>query len=290
MRAITEKAHEVQPMLGRDAVKTNGVKPGRKSRKGYFASKKRFVQISVLIIFLFVFATGCSAVAEAAEEGSALAGLLGNRSESIDIVILLTILSILPSILIMLTSFTRIIIVLSLVRNGMGMQQMPPNQVLIGLALFLTFFVMSPVLDEIKVNAYEPYVAEEINGEEAIELGAKPLRAFMMRQTQGKDTVFFYNLAMANVEEPPIIESADDIPMRVVIPAFITSEIKRGFEIGFYIYIPFIVIDMIVSSTLMAMGMMMLPPIVISLPFKILLFVMVDGWTLTVKMLVESFL
>ncbi|HWR21892.1 MAG TPA: flagellar type III secretion system pore protein FliP [Feifaniaceae bacterium] len=230
---------------------------------------------------------GCSALssADTSSANGPFGGLLGDRSESIDILLLLTILSVLPSILIMLTCFTRIIIVLSLVRNGMGLQQMPPNQVLIGLALFLTLFIMSPIVDEIKVEAYEPYVSGAITQEVAVERAMEPVREFMFKQTYKSDLKFFLSAS----GQPDTVETLETIPNTTLIPAFITSEIKHGFEIGFYIYIPFIVIDMVVASTLMAMGMMMLPPVIISLPFKLLLFVMVDGWTLTVKSLVSSF-
>ncbi|MEA5058904.1 MAG: flagellar type III secretion system pore protein FliP [Candidatus Pelethousia sp.] len=219
---------------------------------------------------------------------SQLVSMLGSRSQSVQIVGLLTILSLAPSILIMLTSFVRVIMVLSFTRNALGLQQMPPNQVLVGLALFLTLFIMGPVVDEIKTEAYIPYIAEQITLEEAVDRGAVPVRGFMLRQTRSADLAMFCSFAG---EEPPATEEETrKVPMRTLIPAFLTSELKRSFEIGFFIYIPFIVIDMIVASTLMAMGMMMLPPIVISLPFKVLLFVVVDGWTLTMQTLVSGFL
>ena len=199
----------------------------------------------------------------------------------------MTVLTILPSILIMLTGFTRIIIVLSLIRNGLGLQQMPPNQVLIGLALFLTFFVMSPVIDDINKNAYQPYVKEQISQEQAVTNAMKPIRAFMLKQTYKTDLEFFVSASPNDKDKQ--LKNVEDVSTSTLIPAFITSELKRGFQIGFFIYIPFIVIDMIVASTLMSMGMMMLPPIVISLPFKLLLFVIVDGWTLTIKTLLASF-
>jgi flagellar biosynthetic protein FliP len=209
---------------------------------------------------------------------------IADNAASIQILILLTILSLAPSILIMMTGFTRIIIVLSFVRNALGLQQMPPNQVMIGLSLFLTFFIMSPVVSEINENAYQPYVQSQITQNEAMERAAKPIRNFMLKQTYPKDLNMFLSLA-----EKPVPETYDEIETRLIIPAFITSELKRAFQMGFFIFIPFIVIDMVVSSTLMAMGMMMLPPSMISLPFKVLLFVMVDGWGLTIKTLVSSF-
>ena len=214
----------------------------------------------------------------------ALITLPTDRSSTVQILLMLTILSLAPSILIMLTGFTRIIIVLSFVRNAIGVQQMPPNQVLIGLALFLTFFVMSPVITQINEKAYKPYVAGQIDQQTAMDNAMQPLREFMLRQTYTKDLDMFSQLAK--------LDNVTDVtkaPNTVIIPAFITSEIKRAFEIGFFIFIPFIVIDMIVSSTLMSMGMMMLPPTAISLPFKILLFVLVDGWGLTIKTLIVSF-
>lgn len=239
----------------------------------------------VAICLLMILLTSCSSVKDTSSDSGMLGGLLGDRSETIDILLLLTVLSVLPSILIMLTCFPRIIIVLSLTRNGLGMQQMPPNQVLVGLALFLTFFIMSPVISEIETNAYQPYIEGKIDEDEAIELAMEPVRVFMLKQTYKDDLSFFVSIS----EEDKDVERIEDVSNTVLIPSFITSEIKRGFQIGFFIYIPFIVIDMIVASTLMAMGMMMLPPIVISLPFKLLLFVLVDGWMLTVKTLISSF-
>lgn len=206
------------------------------------------------------------------------------RIEALDILLLLTILALLPSILIMMTSFTRIIIVLSLLRNAMGLQQTPPNQVLIGLALFLSLFIMSPVISTIEQVAYTPYVEGSITQEEAIEKASVPLKEFMLKQTYRTDLNLFRTLAE---QERP--ETYEELSMTVVIPAFITSELKRGFTMGFFLYIPFLVIDMVVASTLMSMGMIMLSPVTISMPFKILLFVLVDGWGMTVKTLIASF-
>ena len=256
--------------------------------------KMKIVLAVVLCLALVFLMAGCSAISNetdtltgmrADDDNSVLGGLLGNRSETVDIVLLLTILSLLPSILIMLTCFPRIIIVLSLIRNGLGLQQMPPNQVLIGLALFLTFFVMSPVIDDINVNAYQPYIENKITDDEAFERAMEPVREFMMEQTYKSDLDYFVSVSGADKD----IENIEDVSNTALIPAFITSEIKRGFQIGFLLYIPFIVLDMIVASVLMSMGMMMLPPIVISLPFKVLLFVLVDGWMLTVQTLISSF-
>lgn len=203
---------------------------------------------------------------------------------SLQILALLTVLSLAPAILIMMTAFTRIIVVLSFVRNALSTQQMPPNQVLIGLALFLTFFIMAPVWSDINQNALQPYLVGEISQYEAFRSAEKPLREFMIAQTREKDLALFVNLAKA-----PRPETQDDIPTYVLIPAFAISELKTAFEIGFMIFIPFIVIDMVVASTLMSMGMLMLPPMMISLPFKILLFVMVDGWHLVINSLIKSF-
>lgn len=203
---------------------------------------------------------------------------------SLQIMLMLTILTLAPAILIMMTSFTRIIVVLSFVRSALATQQMPPNQVLIGLAMFLTFFTMSPYFSEMNDKALQPYMAGAITQEQAMNEGIKPLRTFMMKQTRENDLALFVNLSKEKRPETP-----DDVPTMTVIPAFIISELKTAFQIGFMIYIPFIVIDMVVASTLMSMGMMMVPPSMISLPFKILLFVLVDGWHLIVKSLVASF-
>lgn len=259
--------------------------PAQEKGKSRRTKLKRAMVLFTIVILMLLF-TGCSALEGiSSAEGGGLENLLGGRSETVNILLLLTVLTLLPSILIMLTGFTRIIIVLSLVRNGLGLQQMPPNQVLIGLALFLTFFVMSPVINEIDVNAYQPYIQEQIDLDEAAERAMEPIREFMLKQTYKSDLQFFINAA----GEKDTVKEVSDVSNTALIPAFITSEIKRGFQIGFFIYIPFIVVDMIVSSTLMSMGMMMLPPIVISLPFKLLLFVLVDGWTLTVQTLLTSF-
>lgn len=260
-----------KPQRGKDHRKT-----GRTKR----------IWLLVTVIMVAVLLCGCTALkGDTSSSNGPFGGLLGDRTESLDILLLLTIMSVLPSILIMLTSFTRTIIVLSLVRNGMGLQQMPPNQVLIGLALFLTLFIMSPIVDQIKTEAYEPYVKGVITQETAVERAMDPVREFMFKQTYKSDLKFFLSAS----GQPDTVESLESIPNTTLIPAFITSEIKHGFEIGFFIYIPFIVIDMVVASTLMAMGMMMLPPAMISMPFKILLFVLVDGWHLLARSLALSF-
>jgi flagellar biosynthetic protein FliP len=205
-------------------------------------------------------------------------------ASSIEILVLLTILTIAPSILIMTTSFARIIIILSFLRKALSTQTTPPNQVLVGLALFLTFFIMAPTFDAINENAIKPYTNGEISFEEATDNAVKPLRKFMFKQTRQKDLALFLNIIG---EEVP--KSIDDIPTKALIPAFIISELKTGFSVGFLLFIPFIVVDMVVASTLMSMGMMMLPPVMISLPFKILLFIMIDGWNLIIKHILLGF-
>ena len=215
--------------------------------------------------------------------GDIVTTLFGESTQTVDIIILLTILTLLPSILLMLTGFTRIVIVLSFVRNSLGMQQSPPNQVLIGLALFLTFFVMSPVFTKVYDEAYVPFTNQEITQDEFIANAMAPTRDFMRAQIKDTDLNFFISLSRETFDD---IES---VPDRILIPAFMTGEIKHAFFLGFMIYIPFVVVDMIVASTLMAMGMMMLPPAMISLPFKVLMFVMVDGWQLVIGSLMQSF-
>ncbi|MCM3400801.1 flagellar type III secretion system pore protein FliP [Cytobacillus oceanisediminis] len=207
-----------------------------------------------------------------------------NVSTSVKLFLLLTVLSLAPSILILMTCFTRIIIVLSFVRTALATQQMPPNQVLIGLSLFLTFFIMAPTIQEVNEQALTPLFNEEINLEEAYEKASIPFKEFMSAHTRQKDLALF--LQYSGAEAPSSIE---DIPLTSLVPAFAISEIKTAFQIGFMIFIPFLVIDMVVASVLMSMGMMMLPPVMISLPFKILLFVLVDGWYLVVKSLLQSF-
>jgi flagellar biosynthetic protein FliP len=205
-------------------------------------------------------------------------------ASGVQILLLLTVLTLAPSLLIMLTSFTRTIIVLSLLRNAIGVPQLPPNQVLIGLSLFLTFFVMAPTWNQINQNAVQPFMAGEIRQAEAFDRAVVPVREFMLKQTRERDLALFVSLA--KLERP---RTADDIPTYVVVPSFVISELKTAFQMGFLIFVPFLVIDIVISSTLMSMGMMMLPPVLISLPFKLLLFVMVDGWHLIVRSLVLSF-
>jgi flagellar biosynthesis protein FliP len=212
------------------------------------------------------------------------AGEPSTLSTALQIMFLLTVLTLAPSILILMTSFSRFVIVLSFLRQAMGTQQTPPTQVLIGLALFLTFFVMSPVLTEINDKALQPYLNEEITQGKALELAQTPIKTFMLKQTREKDLALFINMDQG--KRP---ETLDDVNLQAVVPAFVISELKTAFQIGFLIYIPFLILDMVVASILLSMGMMMLPPVLISLPFKLMLFVMVDGWHLTVGSLVKSF-
>ena len=205
---------------------------------------------------------------------------------TLQILIMLTILSLAPSILIMVTSFTRIVVVFHYLRTALGTQTTPPNQVIVGLALFITIAIMSPVFTEVNTKAIKPYTAGKIKQEQAIEKGLSPLREFMLKQTREKDLKLFMDLNKKSADD---IKDYDDIPITIVIPAFIISELRAAFIIGFLIYLPFIVIDMVVASTLMSMGMMMLPPTTISLPFKLLLFVLADGWNLVIGQLVNSF-
>jgi flagellar biosynthetic protein FliP len=200
------------------------------------------------------------------------------------IIAMLTVLTIAPAILLMMTAFTRILVVLSFVRQALGTMTMPPNQVIVGLSLFLTMFIMAPVWDVIKEKAYDPYVNKAITQDQALEELMKPMRKFMLAQTRESDLGMFYSIT--GKEQP---KDASEVPMSLLLPAFMVSELKTAFQIGFLIYIPFLIIDMVISSVLMAMGMMMLPPTVVSLPFKLILFVLVDGWALIVENLVKSF-
>ena len=208
----------------------------------------------------------------------------GEVSVLIQILFFLTILSLAPALLIMMTCFTRLVVVFSFLRNALGIHQMPPNQILIGLALFLTFFIMTPVYQSVRENAWVPYVEKKISQEKAMEEALKPVRAFMLKQTREKDLALF--VSIAKIPKP---KSMEDLPTTVILPAFMISELKTAFQIGFILFLPFLVIDMVVASILLSMGMMMLPPVMISMPFKILLFVMVDGWYLVVGSLVKSF-
>lgn len=217
----------------------------------------------------------------------ALGDISGNGAPmalSLQILILMSLLTVLPSLILMMTSFTRIIIVLSLLRQALGLQQTPPNQVLVGLALFLSIFVMRPTIDAVNAQAFQPYGANQITIEEAIGRSGKIFHVFMAKQTRESDLRMFSGLA-----EAPEYKSVNDVPFTILLPAFVTSELKTAFQIGFMIFLPFLIIDLVVASTLMSLGMMMLSPTIISMPFKLLLFVMVDGWALTMGSLAGSF-
>ena len=217
----------------------------------------------------------------------ALINVNGENVQSLQIILMLTLVSLLPSAVVMMTSFTRYIISFSFLRSALGLQQNPPNMVLIGVALFLTLFTMSPVITQIQTTAYEPYVAEEISQEEFIARAEVPLKEFMIDQTEPSSMDLFCDLA--GVDTPANTDEAAELPLRILVPAFMTSELKRAFLIGFYLYIPFVLIDVVVSSTLMAMGMIMLPPSMISMPFKLLLFIALNGWELLFSALVQGF-
>ncbi|CAH0273483.1 flagellar type III secretion system pore protein FliP [Erwinia aphidicola] len=210
----------------------------------------------------------------------------GGQSWSLPVqtLVFITSLTFLPAILLMMTSFTRIIIVFGLLRNALGTPSAPPNQVLLGLSLFLTFFIMGPVFDKIYTDAYLPFSEDKISMQEAIDKGAQPLREFMLRQTREADLALFARLA-----NTPPIAGPEAVPMRILLPAYVTSELKTAFQIGFTVFIPFLIIDLVVASVLMALGMMMVPPATISLPFKLMLFVLVDGWQLLIGSLAQSF-
>lgn len=210
----------------------------------------------------------------------------GQGSDVVKMIIIMTMISLAPFILLMMTCFTRIIIVFSFLRNAMGLQQSPPNQVLIGLALFITFFIMQPVFSQVNETALQPYNDGQIETEEFLDRAAVPMKEFMLKQTSANEVELFKNLSAS--EEISALEGTD-LPLHIVVPAFMTSELKRAFLIGFLLFIPFLVIDLIVASTLMSMGMIMLPPVMISLPFKIMLFVVVDGWGLLIKTLVMTY-
>lgn len=234
--------------------------------------------VATVVIVLLIIPMSASA------KGTVNVDVNGNGMETVEIIIMLTMIALAPAILILTTCFTRIIIVLSFLRSALGLQQTPPNQVLIGIALFLSLFIMSPVLKEIDKTAYKPYKEEKITQEQFLNKAKVPLKEFMLKQTKTKDLNLFVEMSKTKDVDKPT-----DLPMTVVIPSFVTSELKRAFIIGFLLYIPFLIIDMIVSSTLMSMGMIMLPPATIAMPFKLLLFVLVDGWGLLFKSLAASF-
>jgi flagellar biosynthetic protein FliP len=249
-------------------------------------SRRRAATLATAAL-LAALASGCVAAdgtATMPDVGIGPSGTPSGAANGVQLLVLLTVLSIAPALLIMVTSFTRTILVLSLVRNAIGVPQLPPNQVLLGLAFLLTVFVMAPVWKVVNTEALQPYLAGELPQSEALRKAEAPVRKFMLAQTRESDLTLFVNLSK---EERP--NTVDDVPTYVVIPAFLVSELKTAFLMGFIIFVPFLVIDIVVSSALLAMGMMMLPPVVVSLPFKILLFVLVDGWGLIVGSLVSSF-
>ncbi len=267
----------------------------RESRLGVAAGGNARRRIPFLVALLVVAATlallAPPATAQPAPAGGATLPLLigqgaGGTSYSVPVQTLLffTALSFLPAVLLLMTSFTRIVIVLSLLRQALGTQAAPPNQVVIGLSLFLTFFVMGPTLDKVYADAYAPYAKNEIAFEEALKRGESPVREFMMKQTRQADVMLFARLARVD----PAVKIAD-VPFKVLVPAFVTSELKSAFQIGFLVFIPFLIIDMIVASVLMSLGMMMLSPVLIALPFKLMLFVLADGWNLLLGSLAASF-
>jgi len=238
----------------------------------------------LVFLLLFLVLTPLSAIAANGIEAITIAGDGKSYSVTLQILAVMTVLTVLPSLLIMMTSFTRIIIVLSILRQAMGTPQTPSNQILLGLALFLTFFIMSPVFEKANNEALQPYLNDQIAADVAITKAIEPFRAFMLRQTRNDDLEMFARISGAE----PMTE-ASDVPMSLLLPAFVTSELKTAFQIGFMIFIPFLIIDMVVASVLMSMGMMMLSPLIISLPFKLMLFVLVDGWALVMETLAASF-
>ncbi|MFH1374807.1 MAG: flagellar type III secretion system pore protein FliP [bacterium] len=240
----------------------------------------------ILITSAIVLVTAAAAMPQTLPKVSIEIGQVEDPSQlstTLQIIILMTVLALAPSILIMVTSFIRFAVVLSFLRHAMGIHQAPPNQLLVALALILTFFVMAPIIDQAYNDGIKPYLDKEIDEKAAFEKSVGPFRQFMLAQTREKDLALFVNIA--KLDQP---ENAEEIPLHVLVPAFVISELKTAFQIAFVLFIPFLVIDMVVASVLMSMGMMMLPPIIVSLPFKILLFVLVDGWYLLVKSLVES--
>ncbi|HEX8382262.1 MAG TPA: flagellar type III secretion system pore protein FliP [Sphingomonas sp.] len=267
----------------------------RRSRGGFGALFAVVALFLAMLVAMPAFAQGVPAVPAPPGVGDAVdralgqlgggaQGTTGSLSLSLQVLIIMGLLTILPGILLMMTSFTRIIIVLAVLRQALGLQQTPPNQVLIGLSMFLSLFVMAPTINQINANAIEPYAAGRMQGTQMIQAAGAPLHAFMSKQTRVKDLTMFAEMAKSGP-----YRSADDIPYAVLLPAFVTSELKTAFQIGFLIFLPFIVIDLVVATVLMSLGMMMLSPQIISLPFKLLLFVLVDGWALTMGSLANSF-
>jgi flagellar biosynthetic protein FliP len=237
------------------------------------------------IVIAALLAPGAAASAWAASPWGLEQVLAPERlSTSLTLLLFLTALSLAPALVVMVTSFTRLVVVFSFLRQALGTQQMPPNQVLIALSLFLTVFIMSPVWQEIQASAVQPYMEQKVTGEEAVQRGLQPLKAFMGHQTREKDLALFLSISKA-----PRPKNFQDTPITALVPAFMISELRTAFEIGFLLFLPFLIIDMVVASVLLSMGMMMLPPVMISLVFKVLLFVLVDGWNILVGSLVKSF-
>ncbi len=246
--------------------------------------KKALVIMPILAI-LFILTAAKAHGAELSVEGF----LAGESSDTVKVIVLMTLIAIVPTLLLMMTCFGRIIIILSFLRSALGLQQTPPNQILVGLALAITFFVMSPVLTEINEVALQPYNNGTINSQQFLDSAVEPIKEWMLKQTTATDVNLFKSLSVDAGQTGIENLAPQDLPLTIVIPAFIISELKRAFLIGFLLFIPFLLIDMIVSSVLMSMGMMMLPPVMISLPFKIMLFVVVDGWGLLVKTLIMTY-
>jgi len=253
----------------------------------------RYFLVALIIVSFLALPAAVSAKTASKEKapiqtasGNLITSFTGGESGKslINIVLILTVLAFAPAILLLMSSFTRIVIVLSILRQAMGIAQLPPNQIIVGLSLFLTFFIMAPTYEKVHVNALTPYMNNQISFEEFIDRGSKEASTFMLKYTKEKDLALFMNIA--SLERP---KTPDEIPIRVIVPAFAISELKRAFQIGFLLYIPFLMIDMVVASVLLSAGMMMLPPIFISLPFKLMLFVLVDGWNLLVGSLVKGF-
>jgi len=244
---------------------------------------KRLAWLALVIVLLAGVAPVCAQTAPARLDVNVQG--VGNVSAPLQIVLLLTLLTFVPAILVTMTSFTRIVIVFHFLRQALGTQEMPPNQVLVGLALFLTMFIMAPVATRVNEAAIQPAMEGRLSVNDALAQAAPPVREFMLKQTRERDLALFVELGRVPKPATP-----DDLPMRVVIPAYVISELKTGFQMGFFLFVPFLLIDLIVSTTLLSMGMMMLPPAMISLPFKVMLFVMIDGWNLLVGSVVRSFL
>jgi flagellar biosynthetic protein FliP len=260
-------------------MKLNSLRP-----RGHWAGTLMLALLTLLVLALTIWPAAASA--------QGLPGVVSTRgpggsqtwSLSVQTLVFLTSLSFLPALLLSMTSFTRILIVLGLLRTAIGTQSTPPNQILVGLSLFLTFFVMSPVFDKVHSEAYKPFSENRISAEQALERGVQPFKQFMLKQTREADLALFARLA--NIEK---MDGPEQVPLRILLPAFVISELKTAFQIGFTIFIPFLIIDLVVASVLMSMGMMMVPPATISLPFKLMLFVLVDGWQLLIGALAQSF-